>query len=101
MSQMGITSLDDDDNLPFSREIRNFSMPADFVPPKISKYEGKDDSEKYFNKYMTQMSLRVSSTALKYRAFHLTLAGTAEVWYNQLPPLSIRSLPDLKKAFLN
>ncbi|MGM2916796.1 hypothetical protein [Bacillus cereus group sp. BC45] len=31
----------------------------------------------------------------------MTLAGAAEVWYSRLAPLSIRSWPDLKKAFLN
>ncbi|XP_022855982.1 uncharacterized protein LOC111377157 [Olea europaea var. sylvestris] len=50
---------------------------------------------------MTQMSLRGASFALKCRAFHLTLGGAAEVWYNRLPPLSTRSWPDLKNAFLN
>ncbi|XP_022852948.1 uncharacterized protein LOC111374508 [Olea europaea var. sylvestris] len=35
------------------------------------------------------------------RAFHLTLGGATEVWYSRLPPLSIRSWPDLKKAFFN
>ncbi|XP_022857368.1 uncharacterized protein LOC111378408 [Olea europaea var. sylvestris] len=50
---------------------------------------------------MTRMTLRGASPALKCRAFHLTLGGVAEVWYNRLPPLSIRSWPDLKKSFLN
>ncbi|CAI9763835.1 unnamed protein product [Fraxinus pennsylvanica] len=61
----------DDDNFPFSRKIRTFSMPHNFVPSKISK------------------------------AFNLTLGGAAEVWYSRLAPHSIRSWPDLKKAFLN
>lgn len=92
---------DDDDNLPFSREIRSFPMPTNFMPPKIPKYEGKGDPEKHLTKYMTQMSLRGASPALKCRAFHLTLGGAVEVWYSRLPPLSIRSWPNLKKAFLN
>lgn len=92
---------DDDDNLPFSRELRCFLMPQNFVPPKIPKYEGKGDPEKHLNKYKTQMSLRGASPALKCRAFHLILSGSAEVWYNRLAPSSIRSWPDLKSAFLN
>ncbi|XP_022888168.1 uncharacterized protein LOC111403774 [Olea europaea var. sylvestris] len=70
---------DDDDNLPFSREIRSFPMPTNFMPPKIPKYEGKGDPEKHLTKYMTQMSLRGASPALKCRAFHLTLGRAAEV----------------------
>ncbi|XP_022883391.1 uncharacterized protein LOC111400197 [Olea europaea var. sylvestris] len=46
------------------------------------------------------MSLRRASSALKCRAFHLTLTGAVKVWYNRLPPLRIRSWPDPKKAFL-
>lgn len=70
---------DDDDNLPFSRELRTFPMPHNFVPPKIPKYEGNGDPEKHLNKYKKQMSLRGASPALKCRAFHLTLGGSAEV----------------------
>lgn len=33
--------LDDDDSLPFSRELRNAHVLSHFVLPKIPKYEGK------------------------------------------------------------
>lgn len=55
----------DDNNLPFSKEIWSFPMRANFVPHKISKYEGKHDKKKkLLNKHMTQMSLRETSPAL-------------------------------------
>lgn len=76
-------------------------MPVNFMPPKIPKYEGNGDPQKHLTKYMTQMSLRGVSPTLKCEAFHLTFTGATEVWYSRLPPLSIRSWPDLKKAFLN
>lgn len=43
-------------------------MPTNFVPHEILKYEGKGDPENYLKKYMTQMSLRRASLALKCRA---------------------------------
>lgn len=99
--QCRLNEIDDDDNLPFSREIQSFLMLANFMPHKIPKYKGKDSQEKRLNKYMTQLSLRGAFPELKCRAFHLTLTRVAQVWYNLLPPLGIISWLKLKKAFLN
>ncbi|XP_022883682.1 uncharacterized protein LOC111400501 [Olea europaea var. sylvestris] len=68
--------------------------------PKIPKYDGRDDLEKYLSAYKTHMSLRGSTPVVKCRAFHLTLSGVAEIWYNRLPPGSIRSWPEFKTTFL-
>lgn len=67
---------------------------------KIPKYEGKGDPAKHLNNYKTHMSFKGASSILKYRAFHLTLAEAIEIWYSRLPTSSIRSWPNLKKAFL-
>lgn len=34
---------DDDENLPFSRELRNAQVPSHYVMPKIPKYDGRGD----------------------------------------------------------
>lgn len=78
-----------------------FPYATNFVPYKILRYERKGDPEKHLNKYKTQISLRGASPALEYRAFHLTLIGVVETWYEKLLSLSIQSYLYLKIVFLN
>ncbi|KAL2481028.1 Uncharacterized protein Adt_33994 [Abeliophyllum distichum] len=92
---------DDEENLPFSVEIRNASIPHKFRVPKITPYTGKGDPLDHVNTYKTEMSLRGATPALKCRAFHLTLSGGAKRWYNKLVAGSISSWPELKKTFIN
>ncbi|KAL2475155.1 Uncharacterized protein Adt_35891 [Abeliophyllum distichum] len=92
---------EDDENLPFSTGIRNASIPHEFRVPKITPYTGKGDPLDHVNTYKTEMSLRGATPALKCRAFHLTLSGGANRWYNKLVAESISSWPELKKTFIN
>lgn len=64
--------------MPFSQGLRNTPILNHFVPPKIYKYDGKGDPAKHINSFKNHMSLRDSSPAIKYRAFHLTLSGAAD-----------------------
>ncbi|KAL2480568.1 Retrotrans gag domain-containing protein [Abeliophyllum distichum] len=82
---------DDDENLPFSAEISNASIPHEFCVPKITSYTGKGDPLDHVNTYKMEMSLRGATSALKCRAFHLTLSGRAKMWYNKLVTESISS----------
>ncbi|KAL2542181.1 Uncharacterized protein Adt_03159 [Abeliophyllum distichum] len=75
---------DDDENLPFSKGIRNAPIPQKFRVPKITPYTGKGDPLDHVNTYKTEMSLRGATPALKCRAFHLILSGGAKRWYNKL-----------------
>lgn len=70
-------------------------------PARIPKYEGKGDPAKHLNNHKTQMSLRGALPTLKCKAFHLTLTRAAEIGYIRIFAGSIRSWPNLKKAFLN
>lgn len=90
---------DDNDNLPFSQEIRNAPMLNHFTLPKIPKYNGKGDPAKHLKNFKTHMGLRGTTPTMKCRAFHLSLSSAAEVWYTRLGPGSIWSWPDFKKAF--
>ncbi|KAL2519199.1 Uncharacterized protein Adt_15446 [Abeliophyllum distichum] len=90
---------DDDDNLPFSVEIRNASIPHEFRVLKITPYTGKGDPLDQVNTYKMEMSLRGATPSLKCRAFHLTLS--AKRWYNKLITRSISSWPKLKRTFIN
>ncbi|XP_022899253.1 uncharacterized protein LOC111412550 [Olea europaea var. sylvestris] len=56
---------DDDENLPFSRELRSAQVPNHYVMPKIPKYDGRGDPEKHLNAYKTHMSLRDATRATK------------------------------------
>lgn len=49
---------DDDDNLPFSQEIRNAPVINHFTLPKIPKYDKREDPAKYLNSFKTYMGLR-------------------------------------------
>ncbi|KAL2487120.1 Uncharacterized protein Adt_31876 [Abeliophyllum distichum] len=49
---------DDDENLPFSVEIRNASILHEFCVPKITPYTGKGNPVDHVNTYKTEMSLR-------------------------------------------
>ncbi|KAL2506292.1 Retrotrans gag domain-containing protein [Abeliophyllum distichum] len=92
---------DDDENLPFSKGIRNAPILHEFRVPKITPYTGKGDPLDHVNTYKTEMTLRGANPTLKCRAFHLTLSGGAKRWYNKLAAGSIHNWPDLKRTFIN
>lgn len=75
-------------------------MSSHYVMSKTSKYDGRGDSTKHLNTYNTHMSLRGTTPAVKYRAFHLILSGPIEIWYIRLPSGSIRSCSKFKTTFL-
>ncbi|XP_022891839.1 activating signal cointegrator 1 complex subunit 2 homolog [Olea europaea var. sylvestris] len=83
----------DDENLSFSRELKNAQVSNHYVMPKIPKYDGRSDQEKYLSAYKTHMSLQGANPTVKCRAFHLTLSGAVEIWYSRLPPGSIKNWP--------
>lgn len=91
---------DDDENLPFSQELRRTPMPSYYVMPNILKYDRRGNPTKHLNSYKTHMSLRGTFPTINCRAFHLILSRAAEIWYNWLPPGSIRSWPEFKTMFL-
>lgn len=68
----------DDENLPFSRELRSTHVLGHSVMPKIWKCK-RVDPEKHLSAYNTHMSLRGATPAMKCKAFHLALNGVAEI----------------------
>ncbi|KAL2532280.1 Ribonuclease H [Abeliophyllum distichum] len=92
---------DDDENFSFLVGIRNVFILHEFRVSKITIYTGKGDPLDHINTYKIEMSLRGSTSALKYRAFHLTLLRGAKRWYNKFVAGSISYWLELKKMFIN
>lgn len=91
---------DDDENMSFSRKLRNAQVPSHYVMLKLTKYDGRGNPTKHLNTYKTNISLRGATSVIKCRAFHITLNRAAKVWYSRLPSRSIRSWPEFKTTFL-
>lgn len=49
---------DDDEYLPFSKEIKEMPISDNFVCPMIEKYNGKGDMTYHLFEYMTKMKLK-------------------------------------------
>ncbi|KAL2466050.1 activating signal cointegrator 1 complex subunit 2-like protein [Abeliophyllum distichum] len=92
---------DDDEDLSFFHEIRSTFVPRGFVRSKLDKYTGRDDSMYHLADYKIEMKLKNASPSLKCMAFHMTLTGTTNRWYLKLKSDSIRSWPQLKKAYMS
>lgn len=67
---------------------------------KIPKYDGKGDLAKHLNSFKIHMGLRDAIPAMKYRIFHLSLSGIAEVCYTRLEVGSMRSWSNFKNDFI-
>lgn len=90
--------LDDEDkSLLFFHELRRAYISSH---QKYLSMKGRE-IQRNTSTITIHMSFRGASPTLKCMAFRLTLAGISEIWYNRIPIGSIRSWPDLNKAFLN
>ncbi|KAJ1386649.1 Retrotransposon gag domain [Sesbania bispinosa] len=85
---------------PFSTEIAETQFPADFREPILKDYDGTTDPQVHVTTFKTQMLKKGVSDALQCKLFSGTLAGSALIWYSNLPPLSINSVQDFLKKFL-
>ncbi|KAL2485692.1 activating signal cointegrator 1 complex subunit 2-like protein [Abeliophyllum distichum] len=81
----------DDEDLSFSFEIRNTSVPKGFVKPKLEKYTGRGDPMYDLAYYKIEMKLKNALPFLKCMDFHMTLTGAPNMWYLKLKLDSIRS----------
>ncbi|KAL2466360.1 Retrotrans gag domain-containing protein [Abeliophyllum distichum] len=92
---------DEDEDLLFFYEMRRTPVPRGFIKPKLDKYIGRGDPMYHLAYYKIEMKLKNASPSLKCMAFHMNLTGTAKRWYLKLKLGSIRSWPQLKKAFMS
>ncbi|KAL2486525.1 Retrotrans gag domain-containing protein [Abeliophyllum distichum] len=84
---------DDDENLPFFKELKARELSTKFKMPPMEKYNGRGDSTNHTNVY--KMRLQGYIPADKCRNFDTTLVSDAKRYYKKLKPESIRSWPQL------
>ncbi|RWW88059.1 hypothetical protein BHE74_00003080 [Ensete ventricosum] len=82
---------------PFTLEIQDKPLPANFRLPTLELYDGSCDPTEHIATFHAQMALYDTSYALMCRAFSTTLRGPARTWYCRLKPASISSFDLLAK----
>ncbi|GKA42282.1 reverse transcriptase domain-containing protein [Tanacetum coccineum] len=70
------------------------------MPSHIKTYDGSEDPEDQLKNFQTAAKTERWAMPTWCHLFNSTLAGSARVWFDDLPPKSIDSYDDLKKAFL-
>ncbi|KAL2501071.1 Retrotransposon gag domain-containing protein [Forsythia ovata] len=79
----------------------NIPIPLCFIRPKLENNTRRGDNMYHLTNYKTKMKLKNASLAPKCQTFYMTLTVSAERWYLKLKSGSIRSWPQLKKAFMS
>ncbi|GJW80403.1 reverse transcriptase domain-containing protein, partial [Tanacetum coccineum] len=85
---------------PFTPRIRYFDFPKTRMPSHIKTYDGSEDPEDYLKIFQAVANIERWVMPTWCHTFNSTLTGNARVWFGDLPPESIDSYDDLKKAFL-
>ncbi|XP_058104061.1 uncharacterized protein LOC131248036 [Magnolia sinica] len=75
-------------------------LPERFRLPQITPFTGKIDLTEHIESFWMYIELHDASDAVMCRAFSLTLADVAQLWFKQLKPKSISSFTELSNAFL-
>ncbi|GJU65272.1 reverse transcriptase domain-containing protein [Tanacetum coccineum] len=85
---------------PFTPRIRYFDFPKTRMPSHIKTYDGSEDPEDHLKIFQTTAKTKWWAMPTWCHMFNSTLTGSARVWFDDVPPESIDSYDDLKKAFL-
>nr|GEZ28153.1 reverse transcriptase domain-containing protein [Tanacetum cinerariifolium] len=85
---------------PFTPWIRYFDFPKPRMPNHIKTYKGSEDPEDHLKIFHAAAKTKRWAMPTWCHMFNSTLTGNARVWFDDLPPESIGSYDDLKKAFL-
>ncbi|XP_019160746.1 PREDICTED: uncharacterized protein LOC109157300 [Ipomoea nil] len=86
---------------PFTRDIMEEPLPANFRFPTIQAYSGTTDPREHLNRYRAAMLMTRASNAIMCRGFLLTLDGHAQDWCRSLPEGSISTFATLTRRFLS
>ncbi|GKB73047.1 reverse transcriptase domain-containing protein [Tanacetum coccineum] len=70
------------------------------MPNNVKTYDGSDDLEDHLKIFQAATKVECWAMPTWCHMFNSTLTGSARVWFDDLPPESIDSYDDLKKAFL-
>ena len=69
--------------------------------PQIEAFDRTKDLVDHLNTYKNQMELHGYQDPVRFRAFAITLKGSALAWFNKLPPASISFFKELSIAFVS
>ncbi|GKC85387.1 reverse transcriptase domain-containing protein [Tanacetum coccineum] len=70
------------------------------MPCNVKTYDGSDDPEDHLKNFQAVAKVEHWAMPAWCHMFNSTLTGSARVWFDDLPPKSVDSYDDLKKAFL-
>ncbi|GKB25567.1 reverse transcriptase domain-containing protein [Tanacetum coccineum] len=84
----------------FTPRIRYFDFPKTRMPSPIKTYDGSEDPKDHLKIFQAAAKTERWAMPTWYHMFNSTLTGNARVWFDDLPPESIDSCDDMKKAFL-
>nr|GEV31575.1 reverse transcriptase domain-containing protein [Tanacetum cinerariifolium] len=86
---------------PFTPCIRYFDFPKKTrMPSNVKTYDGSEDPEDHLKFFQAAAKVECWVMPAWCHMFNSTLIGSARVWFDDLPPESVDSYDDLKKALL-
>ncbi|GKC28663.1 reverse transcriptase domain-containing protein [Tanacetum coccineum] len=85
---------------PFIPRIRYFDFLKTRMPSHIKTYDGSEDPRDHLKIFQAAAKTERWVMPTWCHMFNSTLTGNVRVWFDDLPPESIDSYDDLKKAFL-
>ncbi|GKA92631.1 hypothetical protein Tco_0814556, partial [Tanacetum coccineum] len=86
---------------PFTPHIRYLELPKKSrMPNNVKTYDRSDDPKDHLKIFQAAAKVERWAMPTWCHMFNSTLTGSARVWFDYLPPESIDSYDDLKKAFL-
>ncbi|XP_058099809.1 uncharacterized protein LOC131244178 [Magnolia sinica] len=85
---------------PFIDEVMQARLSKRFRLPQITPFTGKIDPTEHIECFQTYMELHDALDAVMCRAFSLTLADVAQLWFKQLKLKSVSTFAELSDAFL-
>ncbi|RWW67870.1 hypothetical protein BHE74_00024662, partial [Ensete ventricosum] len=88
MEELGKSSMG---GSPFTPEVQDKPIPANFRLSALESYDGSSDPTKHVVAFRAHMALYDTSDALMCRVFPTTLRGPTRMWYNRLKLATISS----------
>ncbi|GJY29077.1 reverse transcriptase domain-containing protein [Tanacetum coccineum] len=85
---------------PFTPRIHYFDFPKTRMPSHIKTYDESEDPKDHLKIFQAAAKIERWAMPTWCHMFNSTLTGNVRVWFDDLPPESIDSYDDLKKAFL-
>nr|GEW91642.1 hypothetical protein [Tanacetum cinerariifolium] len=99
-SHLRYTEALSDSEDPFTPRIRYFDFPKTRMSSHIKTYDGSEDPKDHLKIFQAAAKTERWAMSTLCHMFNSTLIESARVWFDDLPPESIDSYEDLKKAFL-